>query len=221
MEFIQENYIWLIVAAVILLMIIIGYIADKSEKFGKEKPVKEKKEKKIKEEVKIEETKNDLNVESENSLDSFDMKPEIEPVELEKEELANSNEWDEIPVEVENKEPISEELEDNEEQEGMDTSFADDWDNDLEKVNIEPVEPIELIESETDNNENNLSNEWNDNSKKSESNIEQELDEEIDKSNLNEEKKSDIEDLEITLPNIETLNEEIKDVVDEEDVWKF
>lgn len=217
MEFIQENYIWLIVAAVILLMIIIGYIADKSEKFGNEKPVKEKKEKKIKEEIKIEETKNDLNVESENSLDSFDMKPEIEPVELEKEELATSNEWDEIPVEVENKEPISDEVEDNEEQEGMDTSFTDDWDNDLEKVNIEPVEePVEI-----DNNEENLSGELDDDSKKTEFNIEPELEEEKLESNSSEETKSDIEDLEITLPNIETLNEEIKDVVDEEDVWKF
>lgn len=61
MDFITENYIWFIVGAIIILMAVIGYYADKTdfgrkekeEKKPKSKPVKEE----IKEEIKVEEVK--------------------------------------------------------------------------------------------------------------------------------------------------------------------
>ena len=57
MDFIIENYVWFIVVGVIILMAIIGYIADKTD-FGRQisftKKEKPKKEKKVKEKIKVE-----------------------------------------------------------------------------------------------------------------------------------------------------------------------
>ena len=53
LNFIVENYIWILIIGIVILMTIIGYIADKTE-FGKNKPVKEKKEKVKKEKKKKE-----------------------------------------------------------------------------------------------------------------------------------------------------------------------
>lgn len=47
MNFINENYVWLIIAGVVLLMAFIGYLAEKTDFGRKEKEVKPKKEKKI------------------------------------------------------------------------------------------------------------------------------------------------------------------------------
>lgn len=44
MDFVIDNYLWFIIGAIVLLMIIIGYFAEKTD-FGK-KPLKTKKEKK-------------------------------------------------------------------------------------------------------------------------------------------------------------------------------
>lgn len=61
MDFIVQNYVWFIVGGVIILMAVIGYIADKTD-FGRkgkeenkiEKPKKEKKVKEKKEKIKVE-----------------------------------------------------------------------------------------------------------------------------------------------------------------------
>lgn len=61
MDFIVQNYVWFIVGGVIILMAVIGYIADKTD-FGRkgkeenkiEKPKKEKKAKEKKEKIKVE-----------------------------------------------------------------------------------------------------------------------------------------------------------------------
>lgn len=260
MEFILENYIWLIVGAVVLLMIIIGYFADKAEKNKTKKEIKRP----IKEEEHIEEVIADEEEEiepesTENILDAFDM---------------NANE--EIPNDVETLD--NEEISDNEE---MDNSFAEDWNTsganeDLEVPTVseesienpsldEEVEPLDETSVETNDDwnneiepeltddsyealepanleepEENLSNQE-DNTNYFESNefrpVETEEPSsdfiEPDMENVNtvnnesevteddNEKIDDIENLEITLPSIETLNEEIKDVVEDDDVWKF
>lgn len=68
MEFFQENYVWFIVGGIIILMAIIGYIADKNDFYREEvqkypKPIKDKKEKKNKKEKKENkvEEHNDIN----------------------------------------------------------------------------------------------------------------------------------------------------------------
>ena len=54
LNFIVENYIWILIIGIVILMTIIGYIADKTD-FGKEKMKKEKtKKEKIEEPTSIE-----------------------------------------------------------------------------------------------------------------------------------------------------------------------
>ena len=64
MDFIVDNYVWFIVGGVIILMAVIGYIADKTD-FGrnvnKEKPKKEKKVKKKNKKI------NDENIDNSNN----------------------------------------------------------------------------------------------------------------------------------------------------------
>ena len=58
MDFVIENYIWFLIIGVVLVMALIGYIAEKTD-FVKEKEPKEKKQKKSKKNVEevAEETK--------------------------------------------------------------------------------------------------------------------------------------------------------------------
>ena len=56
-DFITENYIWIIVAGVVILMAVVGYIADKTD-FGRNRVEKQPKEKKEKvKEIKTKEKK--------------------------------------------------------------------------------------------------------------------------------------------------------------------
>ena len=52
MDFIVDNYVWFIVVGIIILMAVIGYIADKTDfgRKGKEEATKEKKVEKPKKE---------------------------------------------------------------------------------------------------------------------------------------------------------------------------
>ena len=195
LEFFSENYVWLIVIGVFIIMIIIGYFADKNQN----------KEKKPKLKDHVDELDNQENETNDVKID----------------------EWEENPVPKEEDEVI--------EVKGLDNSF-DSWDENMENFDVnteettensneefepssqEPVveneesnseEPIVFPEVEESLNENNV-----------ETN-EEPVEEATETSQNNVEESNPIEDLEITLPNIDTLNEEIKDVVDAEDVWKF
>lgn len=53
LDYIMDNYIWFIVIGVVLVMALIGYIADKTD-FGRNRVEKEKKVKKVKENIKPE-----------------------------------------------------------------------------------------------------------------------------------------------------------------------
>ena len=66
MDFIVDNYVWFIVVGVIILMAVIGYIADKTDfgRKGKEEDTKEKKVEKPKKEKKVKETKEKIKVEA-------------------------------------------------------------------------------------------------------------------------------------------------------------
>lgn len=66
MDFIVENYVWFIVIGIIILMAVIGYIADKTDfgRKGKEEDTKEKKVEKPKKEKKVKEKKEKIKVEA-------------------------------------------------------------------------------------------------------------------------------------------------------------
>lgn len=215
MEFIENNYIWIIVIGVIVLMTIIGYFADKSEK--KEKVPKEKKQKKnndVKEEIpEVDET-----TDIDNSFAS-EWDENNKPVEEENEviniEGAETTDWNTLPdTEETNVEPLEETPE--ESPMDWDTEISNDVETEEEPIftgsmeQTESEQPESVEVSDTELTENPVSVEDEEISNEAEVPTET-VDEPIDE--LNE--------LEITLPNIETLNEEIKDVEDDEDVWKF
>lgn len=237
MEFIQENYIWLIVVGAFLLMIIIGYIADRSQKFNKEKPKKEKKpvlKEKVEDEVEEEIKEPEGTTLNANPLDDFDMTngmdnsfndwDENKKIEPEEEVIVNEiptmdnsfAEWNDAPVEETVEQPEETSLEETAELPEEETLIEmneateepeyveTDWNND-QPEQVENLEtPTEFVDS------------LNEEEPKVPETVEQPVSEITD-----DETNTGIEDLEITLPSIETLNEEIKDVVDEEDVWKF
>lgn len=263
MEFIENNYVWLIVIGVILLMTIIGYFADKAEKRGpvvkaaKPKEMKEKKSKKKKEkknqimesvpEVEEEQVSEELPPEWDENKKPVEEKKDVMNIEG----TANIDDWSVLPVvpevdesnnniSTENDESLnensvdfgnatnSEENESTTDETNDDKETSDDAENndstkvldesennetDIEKSNESKTE--ELNESES-NDENKTDYNLLDNDTELENNSE-----EIGTSDDSiPEENSELNNLEITLPNIETLNEENKDN-DDEDVWKF
>lgn len=204
-DFLSENYVWLIVVGVFIIMVIIGYFADKAQNSDKSKKTKLK-----------------------DHVDELDDNTENEDIKI--------DEWEDKPVPKEEDEVI--------EVKGLDNSF-DSWDTSLDSINEEekkeeanseesPEEPKEEIpesndeaaeEAEVEPAEEEVIPEVEElaEEEKEEAPIKEVEEQPIEE--LEEEKKDEaadpIEDLEITLPNIDTLNEEIKDVVDAEDVWKF
>lgn len=204
LDFLSENYVWLIVIGVFILMIIIGYFADKNQN----------KEKKPKLKDHVDELDNQENETNDVKID----------------------EWEETPVPKEEDEII--------EVKGLDNSF-DSWDDNMEGANETSAEESvnednatdeseaneessEVVESAVDESSDIEEPAIKDNSEMVESAIDEpsETEEPITDTVESAEEKpieeaNPIEDLEITLPNIDTLNEEIKDVVDAEDVWKF
>lgn len=66
MDFIVDNYVWFIVVGIIILMAVVGYIADKTDfgRKGKDEDTKEKKVEKPKKEKKIKEKKEKIKVEA-------------------------------------------------------------------------------------------------------------------------------------------------------------
>ena len=85
-EFVTENYVWVIVAGIVILMAVVGYIADKTD-FGRNKfesePEEEKEkvkpEKIVKEKVKKEKVKKEKN-KKEKVVEEL---PIVEPITLE------------------------------------------------------------------------------------------------------------------------------------------
>lgn len=204
LDFLSENYVWLIVIGVFILMIIIGYFADKNQNKDKKPKLKDH----------VDELDNQENETNDVKID----------------------EWEETPVPKEEDEII--------EVKGLDNSF-DSWDDNMEGANETSAEESvnednatdesetneessEVVESAVDESSDIEEPAIEDNSKIAESAVDEPSETEkpiTDTVESAEEKPIEeanpIEDLEITLPNIDTLNEEIKDVVDAEDVWKF
>lgn len=253
MEFIENNYVWMIVIGVIVLMTIIGYFADKAEKKGpvvKEPKSKEIKEKKLK---KKKEKKNQI-MESVPEVEESQISTELPPewdenkkhVEEEQEVMniegtANIDDWSVLPVvpevdesnnniSTENDESLGENNFDFENNTNLEESeSATDELNQNEEILEENNEINE--ESLEENNKTNESEELNESEPNEENTTDYnllendtELDNNSEETETSEEtipeENNELNNLEITLPNIETLNEETKDN-DDEDVWKF
>lgn len=175
MEFLEANYIWMIVVAVILVMTIIGFIADKHG-FGKKESKKQNKiempiqsNENIKVEESITEPTNHKQVYGdENPLDSFEMPTD-----------STTNFEDKFMTTVE---PVKEEINLQEEL----ATTLNDMDDSFIKEKEEPPAPKHGPK---------------------------------DKSKVETVKELSDEDVE--LPSIDTLNEEIAEVQEDEDVWKF
>lgn len=135
MDFIVDNYFWFIVGGIVLLMIIIGYIAEKTD-FGR-KPFKEKKddnkESNITNEEPVETIENGENpviIPETDELDEFMMEDGLTDVELKEnvdipEQFAEENS-EEVALENDAEEPMADldipEIATNEEEVAPETS---------------------------------------------------------------------------------------------------
>lgn len=216
MEFIENNYVWIIVIGVVLLMTVIGYFADKME--TKEEKPKKKKEKKNQildsvPEVEEQQTDNELPPEWDETKKVVDDEQEIMNIEG----TANTNEWNELPEVNENL--ITDDnsginFDNNEWQ--MDTNETSaEIDNHEEDNNLSFEVPEVQFENVEESNEELVGSEEQidemlvDQPVEIEESIEETIPEQIDELN----------NLEITLPNIEALN--VEENENDEDVWKF
>lgn len=115
MQFITDNYIWFIVGGIVILMTIIGYIADKTdfgrknaerkEKLPKEKKEKVKKEKPVKQAEKIEVDAKGIGELTQSMAESFE-EPEKQVEVATEEDLYAPLQ----PLEVPKEEPVDETL---------------------------------------------------------------------------------------------------------------
>lgn len=210
--FLLENYVWIIVGVIIVLMTIIGYIADKTD-FGnkKEKPAKKQKESNIEkiEEPVLEET-TDVQVFEDEKIDEvpeIDYTQEISPVApLDDFEMPeeSSIEQEDISEESSLEEPVvlDDNMNEESQQEDNNISFDEVVSEEMpDSIEEEVSEPIDNAFEEIKEDENSELN----------------SDEQTD---INTEEPEALNE-QFELPNIDKLNEEIADVEQEEDVWKF
>lgn len=185
--FLTDNYVWIIVIAVIVVMTIIGYIADKT-KFG-EKKEKNEKVKPVKEIEKNEEPQMD------NFMMEQPAKQEVELGNASDKFEAPSESTDEVGFEsFEPVAPLQEEVQE-------------------EPMNFEMPSVIEAVENKEitpENSEEVVSETLETTDVPVEENMNQE--------NIFPEETAE-EDF--GLPSIDKLNQEIAEVEEDEDVWKF
>lgn len=218
MEFIAENYIWFIIGGVVILMTIIGYIADKTN-FTK----KEENREKIKhsKKNKVEKIEEEL-PEDEPVVGT----PEINPIEDFNMDFAEPAFETDEPEITENQDLVNEG--DNSEI----TDFDEEYEN-AEETNENfvlgetPVETEEANENVVLDETPVEAEEINENIALDENPVETEEDlyvgldgtpnayKEIENS------EETNENLEIELPSLSSLDNELKEETDEDDVWKF
>lgn len=225
MEFIENNYVLIIVIGVIVLMTIIGYFADKMETKEKQPKVKKKKEKKnqIMEQVpemEVQNVEGELPPEWDENHKAVDEEQEIMNIEG----TGSTDEWNELPTE-----PVEvsfDETTPNVEENELDGTMFDFGTDDMF---VQNNESSEIPEVEIDNNvevsetEENVNNEeapieFNE-SVESNDEVAEEDSETIEE--VIPEQIDELNNLEITLPDIQTLNDEENKSSDDEDVWKF
>ena len=253
MEFIENNYVLVIVIGVIVLMTIIGYFADKMETKEKQPKVKKEKKKEKKNqimeqvpEMEVQNVDGDLpsewdenyvptdeeqevmNIEGTGDTDEWNVLP-TEPV-VNYEESTDFNPEQEVSFEGQNDTIAGTEIaEENIAVEDGMFDFNTDGMFGNESVNseipeVENAEPInnevpeqvefsETLENVESENVNEVSEqpEFSFVDESEQDTIQEVIPEQIDELN----------NLEITLPDVQMLNDEGNNTTDDEDVWKF
>jgi len=226
MEFIENNYVLIIVIGVIVLMTIIGYFADKME-------TKEPKQKKKKKEKKNQIMEQVPDLEMEVKTEESELPPEWDenhkPVAEEQEIIniegtADTEDWNVLPtdsVEVNSEE--STEIDNDVQEDSIleDSMFDFNADNVLaqdSEINSLEIPEVEYVPSTNDNMDEamNFGETVNTNDSLEQAEENQEIIEEVMPEQIDE-----LNDLEITLPDIQSLTEEENKTDDDEDVWKF
>ena len=242
-NFLTDNFVVIILIAVIIFMTIIGYIADKKDfgKKDKDKKIDKKNKKKddqeqvdIGQEILAESNEEFIDASQpevlpteENIVDSFEMPTDIEPVEdqftapeVSSIEEQNSNEeiqpaFDSNLVESnEEIQPASDLAEDSQSLE-----LQNDNEEQPESTNQDDnaVEKNDLEQNVNDNTEDNKELENDTSAQEQPVSSEWNVDEST--STDNSEANESVEQFD--LPNIENFDEQLMDNADDEDVWKF
>lgn len=202
MEYIAENYIWFIIIGIVILMIIIGYIADKTNFTKKEENREKIKSSKKKKKEKNEEFETFEEIpEENNTVENKDVLEEILVEDLPQEEVAELNAIEDFNIDV--SKPQFEM--------GVPEVLGDEVS--LKKEETEPL----FKEEDTVENFDEI------NVEKENEEVEEDLYVGLDGTpNAYKEAQNDTEeDLEIDLPSISSLDKELKEETDEDDVWKF
>ncbi|MBE6144703.1 MAG: hypothetical protein E7169_03920 [Firmicutes bacterium] len=201
MEFFVENWIWFLVAGVVILMTLIGYIAEKTD-FGRKDIPKKEKVKKVKEEV----IEND-------ELEEVQVKPEVQI------SLATDSILEDSDVSFEEKieEPSVDDYKIEEVPEELKVPFGDvsfeekiegtseDMDTQFEGLTFdEPIESMTDVLEENNNSESFVS-------------------EVVSEEPVEELSFEKVSEPEIELPDLDSIvSEEVSDDDDDDDdVWKF
>lgn len=242
LNFVTENYIWIIIIGIVILMTIIGYIADKTD-FGKEslKKNKVKKEKDVAEfdnndEPNVTEAFNTDELEVSEEETNIPSKKELrrmkkEEARKQKEELKKQREEEKKQREEEKR--LKEEAKLNNQENKYDENEQ------IQTNSQEEIDSPESQEAVTETPKNDIFNEpfsFEEPETKTESQVqdthaniftEPEVYEHKDEpksevpTESKEDSKNDLDEIpEIELPSIESLDEELKDD-EEDDVWKF
>lgn len=215
MEFIMENYIWFIIGGVVVLMTIIGYIADKTNFTKKEdnkqkiKQSKKNKIEEVKEEVvEVEPTQETREINPIEDFSMDDVEPAFvtdEPEVVEEKLTLNEN----LAEQVSEEEAID--LVQNEEMYDMNTD---------EKLFEQPIDEFNEKSETVEETIEQPTEEANEELDATEEDLYVGLDGTPNAYKEDDETKQD-ENLEIELPSISSLDSELKEETDEDDVWKF
>ena len=226
MEFFVENWLWFLVSAIIILMTLIGYIAEKTDFGRKDMPKREK----VKKEKKAQKTKEELAeaLESETmpevqmslATDSIFEEPvqpleELEKTNIETESMEDLNvPFDDVSSEKSGAEETFEPVE------NLNNSFEDFAYPEL-TINVEePVETFENVEGLTDVKENvetleDLNVPFGDTIYTMPEN---EVEEVVEIEPTEELKLEDLNTPNIELPDLDSI---VTEEDDTDDVWKF
>lgn len=156
LDFVSNNYVWFVVGGIILLMAIIGFIAEKTD-FGK-KPLKEKKVNKKEKEEKAKEPEvvkePEDNVEKENNseeLDTIDF-----DIKDNSEDTAKTEKEENVVEDLETTDKISDPVLVNTNTEDLSIPFGDNDNNNIQEdtdeksTSYEDVKPVEEPSLEDD-----------------------------------------------------------------------
>lgn len=228
MEFLSANYIWIIVAVVIILMTIIGYIAEKTD-FGRkefEKREKKVKEKKIKEKkaVAIEEP---ASVTMEDSEITNNVTTGVEPAIIEENSEVKFGEPLADDMEVSSPITLTETDDSSESVENLETPLSEDLNAPLEdtKENAENL-PTQQEDLNAPFGDNAVEDSVEDLKQPFSNETPEPMEEDLNVPFGDDVAKTENSEINIDLPDIDSVKEDVsasneKNESEDDDIWKF